>query len=286
MTRSSRRNSPSISAEPLGAPPAAVGVDRSPSYTKRTKLGDDNMSKLRFASMSSSSCDSTRSATYAVDPIRPASSAPQKAKRIRLRGFLFSPAIFSAISTSAAVPEPLSLMPGTLIDGVEVGADDDRALTGRPSSSRRSRCAGPSAWWWCSPRSGPDGPAGAGRRLLAGGEARHRRRDRRERRVDRTGERERLLTTGEAVVDDQDRVVARGGGVLTLSTKKQVPRTISAILPGPGSGKSAGLAAAGRGGPRRRPTGVVDRHDSAGHVTGAGELRDRVVVRRRSQVSG
>ena len=70
------------------------------------------MSKFRFASMSSISPDSIRSATYAVEPTRPASSAPHHAKRIRLRGCAPSLAISSAISISVPEPEPLSLMPG------------------------------------------------------------------------------------------------------------------------------------------------------------------------------
>ena len=55
---------------------------------------------------------STCSATYAVEPTRPASSAPQKAKRSRLRGCPGRSAISSAISRIVEVPEPLSLMPG------------------------------------------------------------------------------------------------------------------------------------------------------------------------------
>ena len=70
------------------------------------------MSKFRFASMSSISPDSIRSATYAVDPTSPASSAPHHANRMRLRGLRGSLAISSAISISVPVPEPLSLIPG------------------------------------------------------------------------------------------------------------------------------------------------------------------------------
>ena len=86
------------------------------------------MSKLRFASMSSISPDSTRSATYAVEPIRPASSAPHHANRIRLRGAPGSCAISSAISISVPEPEPLSLMPGPSSTLSRWRAHDDRAL--------------------------------------------------------------------------------------------------------------------------------------------------------------
>ena len=48
--------------------------------------------------------------TYCVEPIRPDSSAPHQAKRSVFCGF--SLAMFSATSSSAAEPLPLSLMPG------------------------------------------------------------------------------------------------------------------------------------------------------------------------------
>src|SRR5215510_8373876 len=70
-----------MAAEPAG--PAAPKVEPSPSYTNRTKLGD---------------------------PIRPDSSAVHQAKRTLLAGWTL--AICSAASRMAALPEPLSLMPG------------------------------------------------------------------------------------------------------------------------------------------------------------------------------
>ena len=51
-------------------------------------------------------------ALYALEPTRPASSAPHHANRTRLRGFALSSVISSAISISVPEPEPLSLMPG------------------------------------------------------------------------------------------------------------------------------------------------------------------------------
>ena len=55
-------------------------------------------------------CLAVRESTYRWDPMRPDSSAPQKAKRTALRSWRSD--IASAVSRMAAVPDPLSLMPG------------------------------------------------------------------------------------------------------------------------------------------------------------------------------
>ena len=67
------------------------------------------MSKFRYRAMRSRSAW-LNPVTYAVEPIRPDSSAPHHAKRSVFCGF--SLAMFSAISSRAAEPLPLSLMPG------------------------------------------------------------------------------------------------------------------------------------------------------------------------------
>src|SRR5262245_61315571 len=70
------------------------------------------MSKLRFRATLASSPLPASSVTYAVDPSRPSSSAPQKAKRTLFLTLLPSRGSCLAISRIAAVPLPLSLIPG------------------------------------------------------------------------------------------------------------------------------------------------------------------------------
>ena len=101
------------------------------------------MSKFRFASIWSTPPFATCSATYAVEPTSPASSAPQNAKRTRLRG-LSSASRSARRSRGSEVPEPLSLMPGP--SGTSRGARRRRSCAPCcPSASRRSRCTADSA---------------------------------------------------------------------------------------------------------------------------------------------
>ena len=62
-------------------------------------------------------------ADVVLEPSRPDSSAPHQAKRTVLAGLTL--AIWIAVSSSAALPEPLSLMPAPVLDGVEVRAGHD-----------------------------------------------------------------------------------------------------------------------------------------------------------------
>ena len=77
------------------------------------------MSKFRYSAIRSRSAWD-RLATYGVEPTRPDSSAPHHAKRSMLRGLTLDSC--SAASRMAAEPEPLSLMPGSGDDRVEVRA--------------------------------------------------------------------------------------------------------------------------------------------------------------------
>jgi hypothetical protein len=66
------------------------------------------MSKFNMAAIRDRS-SANRPATYAVDPSRPDSSAPNQMKRTLLRGLTFVSC--SAISKIVAEPDPLSLIP-------------------------------------------------------------------------------------------------------------------------------------------------------------------------------
>ena len=90
------------------------------------------MSKLRYGHDLVALRPAQARRRSAPSPAGPPPRRPQNANRMWFAGFLMALGTAAAISRSCAVPEPSSLMPGPVDDGVQVRADDD-GVVGAPA---------------------------------------------------------------------------------------------------------------------------------------------------------